>query len=172
MRYQLLALAFISTLAMSGCTQAQTEAASPPQAPAAAASSAAVSAQPAEDVTALITKLEHEWVTAIVSKDTAALERLLGDDFSGTSADAHSYTKTMAINELKSSKYAVAAMNLDEIAVNEYGDVAVAFTSQEEKSTYGGKNTSGHYHFTDVWVKRDGRWQAVASHGTRYTTGH
>jgi ketosteroid isomerase-like protein len=155
---------------MSGCTQAQPEAASPP--PVAAALSAAVPAQPAEDVTVVITRLEHEWVNAIVKKDTAALERLLGDDFSGTSADAHSYTKTMAINELKSSKYVVAAMKLDEIAVNEYGDVAVAFTSQEEKSTYGGKNTSGHYHFTDVWVKRDGRWQAVASHGTRYATGH
>ena len=30
------------------------------------------------------------------------------------------------------------------------------------------QGTSGHYHFTNVWVKRDGRWQVVASHGTRY----
>jgi hypothetical protein len=54
-------------------------------------------------------------------------------------------------------------------AVNVFGDTAVSFTSQEEKSKYDGKDSSGHYHFTDVWVKRDGKWQAVASHGSRYT---
>ena len=26
--------------------------------------------------------------------------------------------------------------------------------------------------FTDVWVKRDGQWHVVASHGTRYAEGH
>ena len=59
-------------------------------------------------------------------------------------------------------------MDLDEVSVNVYGTTAVSFTSQEEKSTYAGKDTSGHYHFTDVWVKKDGQWQVVATHGTRY----
>ena len=125
-----------------------------------------------EDVEASIEKLEREWVNAIVRKDVAALDRLLADDFSGTSADAHSYTKTMAINEIKSGKFVATEMNLDEIAVNQYGDVAIAFTSQQEKSSYNGQDTSGHTHFTDVWVRRDGHWQAVASHGTRFSTGH
>jgi hypothetical protein len=47
-----------------------------------------------------------------------------------------------------------------------YGDAAVAFTSQQEKSKYDGKDSSGHYHYTNVWVKRDGVWQVVASHGS------
>ena len=63
-------------------------------------------------------------------------------------------------------------MVLDEISVNVYGDVAVAFTSQKEKSQYAGKDTSGHYHFTDVWVKKGDRWQVVASHGSRFNEGH
>jgi ketosteroid isomerase-like protein len=63
-------------------------------------------------------------------------------------------------------------MDLDEISVNVYGDTAVSFTSQEETSTYAGKDTSGHYHFTDVWVKKDGRWQVVASHGSRFNESH
>lgn len=58
--------------------------------------------------------------------------------------------------------------NLDEVSVNVYGDTAVSFTSQKEKSTYEGKDTSGPYHFTDTWVKKDGKWQVVASHGTRF----
>lgn len=124
------------------------------------------------DVEGAIEKLERDWVNAIVKKDVQTLDQLLAEDFSGTSADAHSYTKTMAINELKSGKFSVAEMTLDEIAVTPYGDVAVAFTSQQEKSTYDGRDTSGHTHFTDVWVKKDGQWRAVASHGTRYNTGH
>jgi ketosteroid isomerase-like protein len=63
-------------------------------------------------------------------------------------------------------------MDLDEISVNVYGDTAVSFTSQEEKSTYGGRDTRGHYHFTDVWVKKGGRWQVVASHGSRFDEPH
>jgi len=59
-------------------------------------------------------------------------------------------------------------MAIDEVSVNVYGTTAVSFVSQEERSKYDGQDTSGHYHYTDVWVKKDGRWQAVASHGTRY----
>jgi hypothetical protein len=50
-------------------------------------------------------------------------------------------------------------------------DLFFRFTSQEEKSSYGGKDTS-HYHFTDVWVKEGGRWQVVASHGSRFDEPH
>jgi ketosteroid isomerase-like protein len=164
MRYH--ALVFIP-LALSvgtwGCTTAPgTQTA----APAAAATS---STSPAgEDVPATIVRLENDWVTAIEKKDAATLDRLIAEDFAGTSPTAHTYTKTNAIDDLKNAKYVVEAMTLDDVSVNVYGNVAVAFTSQEEKSQYAGADTSGHYHFTDVWVKKDGRWQAVASHGTRY----
>jgi ketosteroid isomerase-like protein len=123
-------------------------------------------------VEATITQLEHEWTAAIVNKDVAALERLLSDEFNGTSPTAHTYPKTVALRDLTSGKYAVESMVLDEVTVNVYGDVAVAFTSQNEKSRYEGNDISGHYHFTDVWVKKGGRWQVVASHGSRFNETH
>jgi len=72
---------------------------------------------------------------------------------------------------LLDAKFVADMMDLDEVSVNDYGDMAVAFTSQQERSRYDGSDTSGHYHYTNVWQKRDGRWQVVASHGTRYDTG-
>jgi ketosteroid isomerase-like protein len=123
-------------------------------------------------VEALIAQMEKDWTTAIVNKDFATLDRLLANDFNGTSPTAHTYPKTYAIDDLRSGRYVVAKMDLDEISVNVYGDAAVAFTSQEEKSTYDGKDISGHYHYTDVWIKRNGRWQVVASHGSRFETAH
>ena len=126
----------------------------------------------AEDVEAVITRLERDWAAAIVTKDLATLDRLLADDFNETSPTAYTLPKSQAIEDLKSGNYTVKKMDLDEISVNVYGDTAVSFTSQDEKSTYAGKDTSGHYHFTDVWVKKDGRWQVVASHGSRFDQPH
>ena len=156
-----------SMLTVGACAREMREEATPATPPAAAAP-----AESGEQIEATITRLERDWVAAIVKKDTTTLDSLLAEDFSGTSPTAHVYTKAMAIDDLKDATSVVPSMDLDEISVNSYGDTAVAFTSQEEKSRYGGKDMGGHYHFTDVWMKRDGRWQAVASHGSRYTTGH
>ena len=119
------------------------------------------------DDAAAITQLEHDWVNAIVAKDTKTLDRIISDDFNGTTPESYDFPKSMAIDDIKTGTYAVQSMVLDDVSVNVFGDAAVAFTSQQEKSTYAGKDRSGHYHFTDTWIKRDGRWQVVASHGSR-----
>jgi len=142
------------------------------QAPAPAAEKNYGSAISATAEEAVITQLEKDWVAAIVKKDVPVLERVLAADFRGTSPGADTYFKGDAINDLTSGDYAVKAMDLDEIVVKVYGDTAVSFTSQAETSQYLGKDTSGHYHFTDVWVRRDGRWQVVASHGSRFDQPH
>jgi ketosteroid isomerase-like protein len=160
MKHRVAALiGFASIIGAMSCTRAPEPQTSTPVASAPAAT---------ENVAATIGQLERDWVTAIAKKDAPALDRLLAEDFVGTSPTAHTYTRTNAIDDIKNGKYVVDAMDLDEISVNVYGTTAVSFTSQEEKSHYAGTDTSGHYHFTDVWVKRDGRWQVVASHGTRY----
>lgn len=159
-----------AALFMAACSPGSVPGASSPPEPATAAPEVASSAS--EDVEAVVTYLEREWVAAIVKKDAAALDQLLAEEFAGTSPSAHTYTKDMAIKDLTSGMYVVTSMAIDEISVNSYGNVAVAFTSQEEMSSYNGNDLSGHYHYTDVWVKKDGRWQAVASHGSRYDKKH
>jgi ketosteroid isomerase-like protein len=158
---------FVSGLIVASCTQSPpsaSPAATPPAAPAATASG--------EDVEATIAQLEREWVAAIVKKDTVTIDRLLADEFIGTSPSAHQYTKALALEDLARGTYVVEEMDLDEVSVKPYGDAAVAFASQQEKSRYGGKDIGGHYHYTSVWVKKDGQWQVVTSHGSRYDTPH
>ena len=167
-RSPLVPILLVSTFAVASCAQGP----SPQGSSAPATVAPAAAPQPTENVEAVITQLERDWVAAIVKKDTATLDRLLAQEFNGTSPTTHTYPRETAIGDIKSGRYVVDSMDLDEISVNSYGTTAVAFTSQEEKSRYDGKNTSGHYHFTDVWVKKDGQWQAVASHGTRYDKGH
>jgi ketosteroid isomerase-like protein len=125
-----------------------------------------------KSVETIITQLERNWAAAIVNRDLATLERLLATDFNGTSPNAHTYSREMAIADLKSGVYVVDKMDLDEISINVFGNTAVAFTSQEEKSKFANEDFSGHYHYTDTWVKRNGRWQVVASHGSLFEQSH
>jgi len=125
---------------------------------------ATISAGPASDnAEQIITRLEHDWVSAIVKKDTGTLNRLLADDFSGTTND-QIYSKNDAIEDVKAGTH--ESLDLDNIRVRLFGDTAVVTMGQTEKSRHGDSDFSGHYLFTDVWAKRNGQWVAVASHGS------
>ena len=162
----------LSALTAAGLLVAATGCSPAAEAPPVDASPAAATFEPASEVEPVIVQLEHDWVDAIVKKDAARLERLLAEDFVGTSPTAHTYTKQMALNDLESGTYVVKSMNLDDVSANIYGDTAVAFTSQEEESSYGGKASGGHYHYTNVWARKNGEWRVVASHGSRYAQAH
>ena len=56
---------------------------------------------------------------------------------------------------------------LDDVPVRVFGDTAIVDVDQTEKSRHGAEDFSGTYMFTNVWVKRNGEWKAVASHGSR-----
>jgi ketosteroid isomerase-like protein len=108
--------------------------------------------------------LEREWVAAILAKDAAVIDRLLADDFVGTTND-QKYFKQDAIADVKEGAH--ESLMLDKIEVRVYGDTAIATMDQEEKSHHDNEDFSGKYLFTDVWVKLNGQWKAVASHGSR-----
>jgi hypothetical protein len=48
------------------------------------------------------------------------------------------------------------------MAVRVFGNTAVVTGSDTEKSMENGKDTSGKYVWTDVFVKQNGKWRAVA----------
>jgi hypothetical protein len=128
------------------------------------ASSAPVLSAVAGNTDQVITGLENQWVAAIVKKDTATIDRLLADDFSGTTDD-QIYSKADAIEDVKNGTH--ESLELDNIKVRTFGDTAVVTMGQTEKSRHGDTDFSGHYLFTDVWARKNGQWIAVASHGSR-----
>ena len=130
----------------------------------AAAPAAAPSTDSRGDVEAAIATREEEWVAAIVAKDTATIDRLLADDFVGTTNDRR-YVKRDAIEDVTEGTHEL--LRLDDVQVRVFGDTAIVDVDQTEESRHGDDNFSGSYMFTNVWVKRDGEWRAVASHGSR-----
>ena len=110
-------------------------------------------------------QIERNWTDAALKKDAAALDKILADDWVGQGPTGIA-TKAQALAELKSGDNKVDSETLGEMKVRVFGNTAVVTGSDDEKSSYKGKDTSGHHVWTDVFVKRNGRWQAVASQDT------
>lgn len=103
----------------------------------------------------------------MVKADVAAFSRCVADEWVLTVSDGTRITKPMAQADLKENRLKIESFRLDDVSVRVYGDTAVVFGLITEKSRFRDKDTSGKRRFTDMFVKRDGRWQAVASHESR-----
>jgi ketosteroid isomerase-like protein len=114
-----------------------------------------------------VKKLELEWWQSYVKRDTNFLERYVSDDY--TSIDPHGTVvdKKREIESLKSGDLAITEMKPNEMKVRTYGDAAVIAGRSIIKTKVSGQDASSEYRFTDVWVKRGDRWQAVTSQLTR-----
>jgi hypothetical protein len=101
----------------------------------------------------ILTQMERDWARA---KDFKTLDRILADDWLSTDFQGKTTTKAQALAALKTNP-AQQPMELGEIKVRVFGTTAVVT----------GKDTTGRFAWMDVFVKRNGRWQAVASQSTK-----
>jgi RNA polymerase sigma factor (sigma-70 family) len=102
--------------------------------------------------------LERAWADAIPRRDLSVVNRILADDFIGIDLDGHLYSKTTIIPDLRSGDSTSESIELDEIHTCILGDTAVVTCRVKNRSApaWGRR--------TDVYVKRQGRWQCLASH--------
>jgi len=112
-------------------------------------------------------KLENQWVDALLKRDVAFLDRTLADDYLGTGINGRVETKAESLASMKSSEDVITALVIDDVKVRVYGDAAVVTGRSTAKETYKGKDVSGQTRWTDMLIKRDGRWVCVASHSSR-----
>lgn len=115
----------------------------------------------------IITQLEQDWGVALAKHDQAWIDGVVTPDWMVTDPDGNLFTKAQSDADLKSGALTIASFKIDDLTVHVDGDTAVAFGLETEKSTYKGADTSGQYRFTDVFVKRNGAWKAIATHVTK-----
>ena len=125
---------------------------------------------PSASVQNELIKLENDWNNALVKRDVAALSRILADDWTFIDPlDGTIWTKAQVLASIKSGEDVYTSAVGDEWKVRVYGDAAVVFSRQTVKGQYKGKDVSGQYHYADTWIKKDGRWQCVATAGAKIT---
>jgi ketosteroid isomerase-like protein len=127
---------------------------------------AALAAQAPPAIEKELLRLENDWNIAIEKKDLSFLERLYAAEYFSTTPEGATITKAQDLADVKASSTA-APFALSDMKVRVYGDTAVVTGVNTVNWTAGGKQWVGPIRFTDVFVKRDGRWQVVASHGSR-----
>ena len=117
----------------------------------------------ASSVEKAIIQMEKDWTKAGIAKDAATFERVIADDWVGVDYTGKALSKAEAIADLKSGASVAKSVELGPLKVRVYGDTAIVNGSDTEKSIWKGKDSSGHYVWTDVFVQRNGKWQAVSS---------
>jgi len=122
-------------------------------------------AAPAGDEAA-IRALEEKWDAANLKGDAAALDGLFADSFITTDAEGKVRTKAEVVAALKSGDVKYQAAKSDEIKIYLTGDTAIVSGRWRGKFTEKGKPMDISERFTDTWVKRNGQWRCIASHGS------
>ncbi len=125
--------------------------------------------QQSKSVEQELMQMERDWAKATVNRDASALDRIEADDYIFTDADGSLVTKKQDIADITSGNLTAESINVDEMKVRVFGDTAVVTGRITTKGQYKGKDISGQYRFTDMFLKRNGKWQAVASHFSRIT---
>jgi uncharacterized protein (TIGR02246 family) len=114
-----------------------------------------------------VRQIEEELDAAINRLDPAPFEKHLAEDYTIVQPDGTVQTKADSIATMKSGDVKVELWKARDRKVRVYGDsAAVATFVATEKSSYKGKKTDEESRWTDVFVKRDGRWVCVAMQGT------
>jgi Domain of unknown function (DUF4440) len=124
-------------------------------------------ASPDDTTAKYIIDLERKWAEGVCT-DNGVVAALLAEDFQGTSTKGARFTKADELKDEKSPRTAHDC-GLDEAKVHFFGD-SFAIVYGHEHAT--GKDQSQPRAkvcqvWTDTWLKRDGKWQIIASQDNR-----
>ena len=148
-------LAGLTTLSL--VAQAPAPKPTPPTKPHGQASAAVIQA---------LTRMEEAWNTALLKADVAALEKIYAEEYLSIDHEGNLLDRKQDLAEVASGVFKAEVLALSDLRVREYGPMAITTGIIAVKAIYKGEKIDKRHRFTDVWVKRDGRWQCVSAHGS------
>ena len=119
-----------------------------------------------ESDSAVVARLVNDWAVALKTNDVKILERIMADDFVITNVDGSLNSKEQEIAPFRSSDLKFDTVSLQEVKITLYGTTAIVrgsgfFTGKSKWGSFSSKER-----FTDVYLKRNGKWQVVSSHSS------
>ena len=104
-------------------------------------------------------QLDRAWTFAELKGDKKAVGELIADDFVGTTQRGEIEDKAKYIASVVPNADMVTA---DDYRIKVYGNIAIM---THRATVKGVRNIQ--FRSTHIWIKRGGRWQIVAHHGSR-----
>ncbi len=115
------------------------------------------------DVLSTLTDIEHEWTVANINADKKKLNHILADDYVGQTFDGKTQGKADYLRTIQRDT-SIQKWEFDDLKVNLLGDrAALTGILRLEVQNQQGQVGSVTIRFTDKFVWRDNRWQAVGS---------
>ena len=126
-------------------------------------------------IEAEINKLERDWAEAAQRHDADTVRKILADDLFMTYPDGNTGTKASELTDIESGAMTADGWELADTKVTVLNADAAFITGRSviKNGKYKVPNSkeviniSGEYRFTDIYARRNGQWQAVASQTTR-----
>ena len=115
----------------------------------------------------MIIELDKKRMTAMAQKDTAALKNMLCKGLVYTHSSGRQDTKQSLIENMQTGKTVYTAVVPSDVQAQDYGDTVVLTGECQIKVTSNGTPNAFGVRFTDVYARRDGRWQMVTWQSTR-----
>ena len=114
-----------------------------------------------------VRRLERQWLDAYEQNDADAMERIVADDFTITFPNGAMQTKSQIVSMIKSPRRAGQPrmkFSTEGVQSRVYGDTVILLGRVVSEYERDGKTVKEQSRYTDTYVRRDGRWQVVASH--------
>jgi len=141
-----------------------------------ASSAGAVALQPGtpraqkqkHEIRHVIDQLEEAWRQAMLHSNTAAMEKLLADDYLAITASGRLQTKDQALASMRAGKTHFTTLDVSDRKVRFYGTTALVTSLAEVRGTTDDGELSGSYRYTRVYARdAQGAWKAVSFEASR-----
>jgi len=109
-----------------------------------------------------IKQLEEARNQAILRGDAAALERMTADDYTFITLKGELRTKADIVKGFSSGSFKYQSRSISDLKIRVYGEAAIVTGRSVQEGTENGKDYSGNYRFTRVYVKQNAAWKTVA----------
>ena len=119
------------------------------------------------DVEKEIWKLEEELTHTEMRVDVEALDRIYAEDIMVTAPIGICVDKPAVMEEVRQAAgmATIKRYDKDDLRVRSYrDDTAVTSYRIQAEATFEGAEINRQFFITNVWLKREGRWQIVARH--------
>lgn len=115
----------------------------------------------------MVIELDKKRMTAMAQKDIATLNELIADDLVYTHSSARLDTKQSLIGNMESGSTVYTSVVPSDVKAQDLGDAVVLTGLCRISVNSGGNAMNFGVRFTDVYARRNGRWQMVAWQSTR-----
>jgi len=112
--------------------------------------------------------IQQRLADAWLQRDRAVIETVLAPEWSVTQPDGQVLSRASVLGSFFDG-LRLDTFVVDDVSVMLFGTTAVVRGRTVTSGTLHGSQVNARIRFTDVFIKHEGRWQAVASHASPLT---